>query len=67
MRWRTGGVRGEIGGARVSVGHLEHAGVVGGGGGWPEDASDGDPGRRTVVLVGGDLGSVRARVSGRRG
>ena len=46
--------------------HLEHAGAVGGGGEWPEDASDGDPGRRKEALVGGDLGSGRAPVNGRR-
>ena len=52
----SGGVERELGGARAPVSHLEHAGVVGGGGGWPEDAGDDDPGRRTVVLVGSDLG-----------
>ena len=66
-RWRSGGVERELGGARASVSYLEHDRVVGGGGESPERAGDVNRRRRRMVLVGGDLGSVRARVSGRRG
>ena len=55
-RWRTGGVREEIGGAWVPVSHLEHAGVVGGGGEAPERAGDDDPRRRKEAPDGSDLG-----------
>ena len=65
-RQRSGGEEGELGGARAPVGYLEHAGVAGDGGGAPERAGDVNRRRRRRVLVGGDLGCIRARVSGRR-
>ena len=66
-RQRTGEIERELGRAWASAGHLEHVEVVGDGGGRPERAGDDDPRRRRVVHVGSDLGSIRARVSGRRG
>ena len=66
IRQRTGEIERELGRAWASAGHLEHVEVVGDGGGRPERAGDDDPRRRKVVHVGGDLGSIKARVSGRR-
>ena len=62
----SGGREEEIARARAPVSHLEHDRVVGGGGEAPRWAGDESRRRREVVLDGGDLGSIRARVSGRR-
>ena len=57
------GKGGKLRRAWAPVGYLEYAGEVGEGGGWPEWSGDGSMRRRGVVLDGGDLGRMRARVS----